>query len=70
MMSVIWEVFLYLVFIYLVYMVSLGNRHPDAFTLYNSLHDEFHEAVYVPDDGVAMSEVSAIIIITVFITRG
>ena len=44
MMEVIREVFLYMIFLYLLMMVSYGNRDPVSHRLYSSLYQEFHDA--------------------------
>ena len=58
-MEILKECFFYVVFIYLLAMVSFGNRDPNYNKLYNSLYQEFHDAVYYPDDGVVFEEVQA-----------
>lgn len=56
MMDVIKEVFLYLVFLYLLMMVSYGNRDPVTSKLYTSLYQEFHDADYI-HGGVTLDSV-------------
>jgi len=57
MMDVIKECFLYIVFLYLLIMVSYGNRDPAANNMYQALYNEFYHANYQPDNGVAFSQV-------------
>ena len=57
MMDIIWEVFLYIIFVYLLMMVSYGNRDPISHRLYSSLYQEFHDAAYLPDNGVPFESV-------------
>ena len=61
MMEVIREVFLYMVFLYLLMMVSYGNRDPVSHRLYSSLYQEFHDAAYLPEDGVTLDSVCHLI---------
>jgi len=58
MMDIIWEVFLYIIFVYLLMMVSYGNRDPISHRLYSSLYQEFHDAAYLPDNGVPFESVT------------
>ena len=61
MMEVIREVFLYMIFLYLLMMVSYGNRDPVSHRLYSSLYQEFHDAAYLPEDGVTLDSVCHLI---------
>lgn len=58
MMEILKECFFYVLFVYLLAMVSFGNRDPNYNKLYNSLYDEFHDAAYNPENGVAFEEVN------------
>ena len=60
-MEVIREVFLYMIFLYLLMMVSYGNRDPVSHRLYSSLYQEFHDAAYLPEDGVTLDSVCHLI---------
>ena len=68
MMSVLFEVVVYIIFVYLLMFVSYGNRDPISHKLYTSLYQEFHDAAYVPDDGVAFEEVKSQSQITLVLT--